>query len=201
MLIHGGGSLGCRIEEEDSFLPDLHLLDSLLLPSGTVCSCQSNPRLLSSQRMSTSCHASKLLIRFLLLSNCFYHSHNQTLGQYQLGCDSQKCLMRRGALATFLLAWFPYTSLFSPQSLMESDVESTTSSPRVAKRSRTRSSSDMMETDEEGGMPLEVRLARSSPWGYSFSRSWPALREKQNRKPWRFIWFKTFLYCTSFGSL
>ncbi|XP_050785990.1 GON-4-like protein isoform X2 [Gopherus flavomarginatus] len=42
------------------------------------------------------------------------------------------------------------------ESLLESDVESTTSSPRGAKRSRTRRSSDMIETDEEGATLSEV---------------------------------------------
>ncbi|XP_073179263.1 GON-4-like protein isoform X2 [Lepidochelys kempii] len=42
------------------------------------------------------------------------------------------------------------------ESLLESDVESTASSPRGAKRSRTRRSSDMIETDEEGATLSEV---------------------------------------------
>ncbi|XP_065430345.1 GON-4-like protein isoform X8 [Chrysemys picta bellii] len=42
------------------------------------------------------------------------------------------------------------------ESLLESDVESTASSPRGAKRSRTRQSSDMIETDEEGATLSEV---------------------------------------------
>uniref|UniRef100_A0A8C3T5H5 GON-4-like protein n=1 Tax=Chelydra serpentina TaxID=8475 RepID=A0A8C3T5H5_CHESE len=41
-------------------------------------------------------------------------------------------------------------------SLLESDVESTASSPRGAKRSRSRQSSDMIETDEEGATLSEV---------------------------------------------
>uniref|UniRef100_A0A8C8RN63 GON-4-like protein n=1 Tax=Pelusios castaneus TaxID=367368 RepID=A0A8C8RN63_9SAUR len=42
------------------------------------------------------------------------------------------------------------------ESLLESDVESTASSPRGAKRSRTRRSSDMIETDEEGAILSEA---------------------------------------------
>uniref|UniRef100_A0A8C3TAQ8 GON-4-like protein n=1 Tax=Chelydra serpentina TaxID=8475 RepID=A0A8C3TAQ8_CHESE len=42
------------------------------------------------------------------------------------------------------------------ESLLESDVESTASSPRGAKRSRSRQSSDMIETDEEGATLSEV---------------------------------------------
>uniref|UniRef100_A0A6I8P3Y5 Myb-like domain-containing protein n=1 Tax=Ornithorhynchus anatinus TaxID=9258 RepID=A0A6I8P3Y5_ORNAN len=45
------------------------------------------------------------------------------------------------------------------ESLLESDVESTASSPRGAKRSRTRQSSEMTETDEEGGAPPEAEKA------------------------------------------
>ncbi|XP_061461959.1 GON-4-like protein isoform X2 [Rhineura floridana] len=41
------------------------------------------------------------------------------------------------------------------ESLMESDVESTSSSPQVAKRSRSRRSSDPIEADEEAATPLE----------------------------------------------
>lgn len=44
------------------------------------------------------------------------------------------------------------------QSLLESDVESTASSPRGAKRPRTRRSSDMMEMEEEGGTLSEVHV-------------------------------------------
>uniref|UniRef100_A0A8D2J7L5 GON-4-like protein n=1 Tax=Varanus komodoensis TaxID=61221 RepID=A0A8D2J7L5_VARKO len=49
------------------------------------------------------------------------------------------------------------------ESLMESDVESTSSSPRGAKRSRTRRSPDMIETDEEGAALLEVEKASPPP--------------------------------------
>ncbi|XP_044235137.2 GON-4-like protein isoform X5 [Ursus arctos] len=42
------------------------------------------------------------------------------------------------------------------ESLLESDVESTASSPRGAKKSRLRQSSEMTETDEEGGMLSEA---------------------------------------------
>ncbi|XP_006861628.1 PREDICTED: GON-4-like protein isoform X2 [Chrysochloris asiatica] len=42
------------------------------------------------------------------------------------------------------------------ESLLESDVESTASSPRGAKKSRLRQSSEMTETDEEGGMLPEA---------------------------------------------
>ncbi|XP_058015936.1 GON-4-like protein isoform X2 [Ahaetulla prasina] len=48
------------------------------------------------------------------------------------------------------------------ESLLESDVESNTSSPRGAKRSRSRQS-DMVETDEEGGAPLEAEKGSSPP--------------------------------------
>nr|XP_034954801.1 GON-4-like protein isoform X3 [Zootoca vivipara] len=49
------------------------------------------------------------------------------------------------------------------ESLMESDVESTNSSPRGAKRSRSRRSSDMIETDEEAAMPTEAEKASTAP--------------------------------------
>ncbi|XP_060614141.2 GON-4-like protein [Anolis sagrei] len=49
------------------------------------------------------------------------------------------------------------------ESLLESDVESTSSSPRGIKRSRTRQSSDMVETDEEGTAPLEVEKEGTPP--------------------------------------
>nr|XP_028566871.1 GON-4-like protein isoform X3 [Podarcis muralis] len=49
------------------------------------------------------------------------------------------------------------------ESLMESDVESTSSSPRGAKRSRSRRSSDMIETDEEAAMPAEAEKASAAP--------------------------------------
>jgi len=39
---------------------------------------------------------------------------------------------------------------------LESDVESTASSPRGAKKSRLRQSSEMTETDEEGGLLSEA---------------------------------------------
>nr|XP_012418741.1 PREDICTED: GON-4-like protein isoform X2 [Odobenus rosmarus divergens] len=42
------------------------------------------------------------------------------------------------------------------ESLLESDVESTASSPRGAKKSRLRQSSEMTETDEEGGLLSEA---------------------------------------------
>lgn len=42
------------------------------------------------------------------------------------------------------------------ESLLESDVESTASSPRGAKKSRLRQSSEMTETDEESGILSEV---------------------------------------------
>ncbi|KAM6168964.1 GON-4-like protein isoform 1-T1 [Erethizon dorsatum] len=42
------------------------------------------------------------------------------------------------------------------ESLLESDVESTASSPRGAKKSRLRQSSEMTETDEESGVLLEA---------------------------------------------
>ncbi|XP_007946657.1 GON-4-like protein [Orycteropus afer afer] len=42
------------------------------------------------------------------------------------------------------------------ESLLESDVESTASSPRGAKKSRLRQSSEMTETDEEGGILSEA---------------------------------------------
>ncbi|XP_054850044.1 GON-4-like protein isoform X2 [Eublepharis macularius] len=49
------------------------------------------------------------------------------------------------------------------ESLLESDVESATSSPHGAKRSRTRQSSDVMEADEEGGTPSEAEKASVPP--------------------------------------
>ncbi|XP_007435818.1 GON-4-like protein isoform X1 [Python bivittatus] len=48
------------------------------------------------------------------------------------------------------------------ESLLESDVESTASSPRGAKRSRSRQS-DMVETDEEGVAPLEAEKGSTPP--------------------------------------
>lgn len=42
------------------------------------------------------------------------------------------------------------------ESLLESDVESTASSPRGAKKSRLRQSSEMTETDEESGILSEA---------------------------------------------
>ncbi|XP_063002335.1 GON-4-like protein [Elgaria multicarinata webbii] len=49
------------------------------------------------------------------------------------------------------------------ESLMESDVESTASSPRGAKRSRAGRSPDTIETDEEGATPLEADKASLPP--------------------------------------
>nr|XP_008119257.1 PREDICTED: LOW QUALITY PROTEIN: GON-4-like protein [Anolis carolinensis] len=49
------------------------------------------------------------------------------------------------------------------ESLLESDVESTSSSPRGAKKSRTRLSSDIIETDEEGPAPLEAEKEGAPP--------------------------------------
>uniref|UniRef100_K7FJ22 GON-4-like protein n=1 Tax=Pelodiscus sinensis TaxID=13735 RepID=K7FJ22_PELSI len=49
------------------------------------------------------------------------------------------------------------------ESLLESDVESSASSPRGAKRSRTRRSSDMIETDEEGVTLSEVEKISTPP--------------------------------------
>ena len=62
------------------------------------------------------------------------------------------------------------------ESLLESDVESTASSPRGAKKSRLRQSSEMTETDEESGilseLPLLIRLRKSPrlPSGISVLR-------------------------------
>lgn len=50
---------------------------------------------------------------------------------------------------------------FVLQSLLESDVESTASSPHGAKKSRLRPSSEMTETDEESGMLSEVSVRRT----------------------------------------
>ncbi|XP_042296935.1 GON-4-like protein [Sceloporus undulatus] len=50
------------------------------------------------------------------------------------------------------------------ESLLESDVESTASSPRGAKRSRTRQSADVIETDEEGTTPLEAEKDTTLPF-------------------------------------
>ncbi|KAL8184414.1 UNVERIFIED_CONTAM: hypothetical protein K2H54_016443, partial [Gekko kuhli] len=47
--------------------------------------------------------------------------------------------------------------------LLESDVESTTSSPHGPKWSRARQSSDAMEVDEEGGVPSEAEKASVPP--------------------------------------
>nr|XP_056709685.1 GON-4-like protein [Euleptes europaea] len=49
------------------------------------------------------------------------------------------------------------------ESLLESDVESATSSPHGAKRSRIRQLSDAMEVDEEGGAPSEAEAASATP--------------------------------------
>ncbi|XP_043858333.1 GON-4-like protein isoform X3 [Dromiciops gliroides] len=49
------------------------------------------------------------------------------------------------------------------ESLLESDVESTASSPRGSKRSRMRQSSEMTETDEEGGMLSEAEKINTPP--------------------------------------
>ncbi|XP_074079372.1 GON-4-like protein isoform X2 [Macrotis lagotis] len=49
------------------------------------------------------------------------------------------------------------------ESLLESDVESTASSPRGSKRSRMRQSSELTETDEEGGILSEVEKITTPP--------------------------------------
>ncbi|XP_072493920.1 GON-4-like protein isoform X3 [Notamacropus eugenii] len=49
------------------------------------------------------------------------------------------------------------------ESLLESDVESTASSPRGSKRSRMRQSSEMTETDEEGGILSEAEKITTLP--------------------------------------